>query len=515
MLENESFSKHDMKVNIDHPVYNQIDRWFEEHKEEYIKDLLQIVRHKSISVPGEDGYVYGKGCKQALDDMLEMARQYGFKTHNFEDRVGVILYDNEGRADEDALPFMNFSKMIGIWNHLDVVPAGEGWNYEPFNPTRIGDIIIARGIDDNKAPLVGMLYMLRCFRDLKLPLKWQIALFEGCDEERGMTDLDYYTSKYPCPALSMVADCGFPVCIGEKGLMEGKLTFKEAFSKDIMFIHGGTSSNTIPDRAEALIKYSDALYHKCTEMVLKNKKDGESCEVELVESEGKRAIRIIAKGISKHSAFPQGSINAINVLCSFFKDIDVLCIGDLEKFSELYRLTKDYTGACVGISYSDEISGDTICSGTMLEYNSGRASLTLNIRYAITADRKAYYKCLESFDSELFEWKLEKDLAPNYFPKEHPAVGLLTGTYNSIMKLDRKPYVISAGTYARKLPHAFPYGIGGIMRTEEEKKQVRTLFKEGYGSYHQPDEHSNMRVVLQGMKIYAYSLYAMNELEEL
>lgn len=57
--------------------------------------------------------------------------------------------------------------------------------------------------------------------------------------------------------------------------------------------------------------------------------------------------------------------------------------------------------------------------------------------------------------------------------------------------------------------------IGGLPKTAEEKVLEQSLFKDGHGSYHQPDEHCNMHTVLYGMKIYAYALYEMNKLEEL
>ena len=64
-----------------------------------------------------------------------------------------------------------------------------------------------------------------------------------------MSDLEYYTSKYPLPALSMIADCGFPVCYGEKGILEGAAVSGRDFSDEVLELYGGSAGNIIPDRA--------------------------------------------------------------------------------------------------------------------------------------------------------------------------------------------------------------------------------------------------------------------------
>ena len=122
-----------------------------------------------------------------------------------------IMWEASGPGKE------NWDNMIGFWNHLDVVPAGNGWRYEPFQPVRKGNFLIGRGAQDNKGPAVGMLYVMQCLRELAVPLKHELCLFVGCDEERGMEDLEWYAARYPCPAMSMIADSGFPVCYGRKG----------------------------------------------------------------------------------------------------------------------------------------------------------------------------------------------------------------------------------------------------------------------------------------------------------
>ena len=41
-----------------------------------------------------------------------------------------------------------------IRDSLDVVPAGEGWTYPPWDCTRKGDFLIGRGVSDNKGAVI-------------------------------------------------------------------------------------------------------------------------------------------------------------------------------------------------------------------------------------------------------------------------------------------------------------------------------------------------------------------------
>ena len=66
----------------------------------------------------------------------------------------------------------------------------------------------------------------------------------------------------------------------------------------------------------------------------------------------------------------------------------------------------------------------------------------------------------------------------------------MTDTYNRLTKNHEKPFVMSGGTYARKLPRAFACGTGMPLPPTPEG-----LFKKGHGDYHQPDEAISLKRV--------------------
>lgn len=234
---------------VDKAIYEQVHQWMEAHKENMIHDIQRIVKIPSISKPEEEIRPFGAACRQVIDEMLQIGREHGFYTENYEYYVGSIG-EKEKKWDD----------MIGFWNHLDVVPVGEGWDFDPFGAELKGDLLIGRGSQDNKGPAIGMLYVMECIRDLKLPVGHQLCLFVGSDEERKMADLEYYTKNHPTPALSMIADCGFPVCYGEKGIVEGKTVSLGTMSESVLEFYGGSAGNIIPDKAVLAVKKDRQYY---------------------------------------------------------------------------------------------------------------------------------------------------------------------------------------------------------------------------------------------------------------
>ena len=483
---------------MDKALYEKISDWFDAHSEDMVKDIARLVSIGSVSDPEAAEKPFGAECKRCLEEMLKIGEEHGFYTENYEYYVGSI-----GTKEK------NWDNMIGFWNHLDVVPVGNDWDYEPFSPVRKEHFLIGRGAQDNKGPAVGILYMMQCLRELQIPMKHELCLFVGCDEERGMSDLEYYLEHYPAPQLSMIADSGFPVCYGEKGIIEGRMITKETLPEGLLELGGGSASNMIPDSAYAVLAYTPELEAEVQQRLEKESGEGK-CSMQITE----QGICITAHGTSKHSAFPEGSRNAIHELGKFAASL-LHIDGKLRAlFETIAYLSEEYYGKNFDMEYSDEVSGKTTCAATILKKEKNYIALTFNIRYAITDRADKICRKLEECASRFsMKWELERDSAPNYFPKEHPAVELLTGLYNEVTGEHRESFVMGGGTYARKLPRAFAYGGGGMRESEEDIRVKKELLREGHGGAHEPDEGLNLRLLLKAMKIYTLSVIAMNDCE--
>ena len=67
--------------------------------------------------------------------------------------------------------------------HNDFQP-GDGWTVtKPFEPLIKGGKIYGRGTADDKGPAVAALYAMRAVRELNIPLKKNVRLILGTDED--------------------------------------------------------------------------------------------------------------------------------------------------------------------------------------------------------------------------------------------------------------------------------------------------------------------------------------------
>lgn len=462
---------------MDKEICKQLEAWIDQHFDELVENIKRLVRIPSVSTYHEEGYPFGEGCKRALDEALAMGRSYGFETQNFEDMCGCMTL-RPGKAPEDEISF---------WGHLDVVPPGDDWQLtSPFEPVEREGYLIARGADDNKGPTLGVMYLLRAFEELHIPTRHGLRLFVGCDEEHGMKDVEYYAAHYPPQKLTMIADCGFPVCYGEKGILEANIVSQRPL-KTVTALKAGMASNIVPDRAMMRLK-GEAAAHADWKWAEATCENGETC--------------IQGKGLSKHSAFPEGGVNAIHQAMNAALQTGLLDPEDTQVIEFMKRINDDFAGTALHVDGSDEVSGHTTCVGTMawLEED-GRAVLHLNIRYCITADSSLLIDHIKAAcEASGCELALVRDSKPNYFPKENPVVDALTDVYHELSGKDRGPYVMGGGTYARKLGNALGYGMGGLDREPTE------LFAPSHGGAHQPDEGLHLANLKRAMLIFGMGI---------
>ena len=190
----------------------EIDKKIEQSRDAVVADIIRLVNIPSEQGTPLPGAPFGEGPKNVLDEVLKMGKAEGFFGTDY--GVGVVsVAMKEGQPD------------VGIWVHGDVVPAGDGWTFEPYNAREYGGCIIGRGVTDNKGQLVAVFYVLKILKDMGIDLHYNPAIYVGSNEETGMADLvglpdnpDVKGFLNVCapPRLSLVPDSSFPVGYGGK-----------------------------------------------------------------------------------------------------------------------------------------------------------------------------------------------------------------------------------------------------------------------------------------------------------
>ena len=221
-------------------LQDAINSYFENHWEDVIADLDVLVRIASVEKldEGTEKAPYGPGPRAALTAVLEIAECMGFETCDCEGRIGYA--DMPGESETQ----------IGIIGHVDVVPAGPGWTFPPFEVSRKEGYLIGRGVADDKGPVVVALHALKFWRDRldtegrRFP--YTVRFLFGANEETNMKDVVYYREHYPDPAFLFTPDAEFPVCYGESGICSGTLSSAPIGGGSVVELEGGVAVNAVP-----------------------------------------------------------------------------------------------------------------------------------------------------------------------------------------------------------------------------------------------------------------------------
>ena len=112
------------------------------------EDIAALCKIKSVEGDPKPGMPFGEGPAQALEAALAMGERMGFKTENFDNYVGHIEY---GEGEE----------IVGILGHVDVVPAGDGWETDPWGSVIRDGKLWGRGVLDDKGPVLTCLYAMK------------------------------------------------------------------------------------------------------------------------------------------------------------------------------------------------------------------------------------------------------------------------------------------------------------------------------------------------------------------
>ncbi len=435
--------------------------WVKENRTAIVEGIKRLVAIESVSQAGQGGYPFGEGVQKALEEALAIGKENGFNVFDFDHYIGKI-----------ALNEVEGAKEVGFWAHLDVVPAGDFWINKPYEPVEQEGYLIGRGVSDNKSPAIGILYAALCLKALGVDLSYNLSLYLGTSEETGMQDVEYFTKNFKCPDLSIIPDSSFPVCRGEKGVLTVEITSDEALDS-VVELAGGHAHNIVPNKSH--IRFSDG-------------------------------TEIHATGIGKHSASPEGSLNAINELIKQALESGKLSEHDAKILTFAKKATDDFYGQQLNIASGDELCGKLTCVGTILTFEGGKVKLSLNIRCPIMVNADRVVDMIKSVARQNgYTGHAASVSYPYYFPGDLNIVDKLTEIYNGVRGTNEKPFFLSGGTYASHLPNALGFGSGFA-------SPKPAFLPENHGGAHQPDEILNIDDFLEAVAIYAVTMAELNNL---
>lgn len=417
--------------------------------ENYIKTLEKLISFKSTASIASDGAPFGLETQKALEFFLQTASDMGFTTINYDNYAGEVVF---GEGEE-----------VGIIGHLDVVPAGSNWQTDPFTLTKVDEKFFARGISDDKGPMLSCLFALKELKDSKITPKRKIRLFVGCDEESGWRDVQYLKTKTTLPEYGFSPDGNFPLSYAEKGMYEIEFTLPKL--KGFFGLKGGTVVNAVCDHASTFAKQGFIN----TELI---KKHGLSLKNgNVIESLGKSA----------HGSAPHLGKNALKPLLEYMRDmgedldhaIDCLFNDKFEIFS-----MKNEQGYVT-------FSPDLICE------QNGTPILTCDCRIPAPFTIEDVAKKFEFFNLPI---NIKERHNPLLVEKDGWFIKTLLSAYNKVMNEKASPISMGGSTFARAFKKGCAFG---------------SAFPNYDNKIHDAGEHETQTNLLNAYEIYKTAIFAL------
>jgi len=425
----------------------EIEGFIDSHRQEMIDDICKLCRINSEKMPYTEGKPYGDGAFDALHAALAMMEDYGFSITNYDNYVGTAdLNDKERQLD--------------ILAHLDVVPAGEGWTVtEPFEPVEKDGKLYGRGTADDKGPAVAALYAMRAIKELGIPVKKNVRLILGTDEECGSSDIEVYYKREKEAPMTFSPDASFPVINIEKGRIPGgfSVSFEasEALPK-IVSIDAGIKVNVVPGKAKAVVAGLEA-------EVLTQAADAVEKQTGLSFSFGETedGIQITVEGKGAHASTPDEGNNALTGLLSYLVSLPLADCPQLQAVKSLVTLFPhgDTRGKAVGIAMEDELSGPLTLAFDMLTLDKDHLEGAFDCRACLCATEENSLNVIRArMAEEGLTLQADHMTAPHHVDGNSHFVKTLLKAYEEYTGLEGHCESTGGGTYVHHLENGVAFG---------------------------------------------------------
>ncbi|NLJ70443.1 MAG: M20 family metallopeptidase [Clostridiaceae bacterium] len=428
------------------------------YKSDFLKDLKDILAVPSVKGPATETAPYGESTAEALSVFLKQAERMGFHVKNLDNKAGYI-------------EFGSGEKMIAALVHLDVVPAGEGWQHSPFKARLADGKLYARGVADDKGPAIATLYAMKALVDEGYEPPCRIRLIVGLDEESGFGCMKHYKEVEEIPVAGFVPDGSFPAVFAEKGILS--ITYQmERQNLDagvqLLNMQGGEAANMVPQVCRYTLQIN-------------------SDEQSSFEVEGKAA----------HASKPELGTNAIvealHKIISDYSDWQDPLADFTKKYLNEHIYADDFGLACA------DDSGVLTLNVGKIEVSESTVTLTIDIRYPVTKSGTTISEILDDKLAEFgFVRKTYSDSPPLNLGKDSQLITTAMKVYNEAMDSDEEAVAMGGGTYARVMPNLFAFG---------------AVFPGTPDVMHQVDEHVELDHLYAASYIYKQTLKALAENE--
>ncbi|NLJ30857.1 MAG: M20 family metallopeptidase [Clostridiales bacterium] len=400
------------------------------YREDILKDLAEMVAIPSVRSAALEGMPFGEESARSLETILKIAGRLGLKTENVGNYAGHAEYGDGG-------------DVAAVVTHVDVVPAGDGWETDPFTMVKKGNLYYGRGTADDKGEAVVALYCLKALKDENITAKRRIRAIFGAGEETDSDDLERYLAAEEMPVMAFTPDAEYGICNREKGMLRLSLAAKGNDSAVVRGFSAGTVINAVPAGAAAELA--------CTgEEISALKQAAQTAKGEFRFEPVPNGVRVVSSGKASHAMQPQLGFNAATHLVSLLAR--VFSAEKLGRFLSFVseKIGTEFDGASLGVKQSDKESGPLTLNAGLLHIDENGASLGIDIRYPVLSDGDGIFSAISAQAAAFgLETTVLGSKKPLYLPESSPFITLLKDSYRAVTGGEATVYATGGGTYAR------------------------------------------------------------------
>lgn len=423
-----------------------IEAYFSDKEALLTEAISRLVRIDSTIGEPQPGKPFGDGPAAALDEMLAVSSELGLPGENLEGYVGVV----DLNAQETALH---------ILGHLDVVDPGDGWTVTTaFEPKVVDGLLYGRGVSDDKGPLVAALLAMKAAKDLNFPLKKNVRLILGTDEETGFRDIHWYYDRHPYAPYTISPDADFPIINIEKGHYQP--TFRASWPQEtalprVAELTGGPRINVVPPKAQAVVL---GLSQAAAEEAIQSL-DFEP-EITFALTPKGEALHILCTGQGAHGSTPEEGHNAQTALLTLLASLPLADCPSTRAVRTLSALFPhgDFEGAALGVAQRDELSGHLSLAFTLLTLTETGLEGRFDSRTPLCGTDETIRLVTEAALTKAgFTVEGEID-PPHHIPADSPFIQTLAKCYEQYTGQPGECLAIGGGTYVHGIPGGVAFG---------------------------------------------------------
>lgn len=229
-------------------AYAQLDAWIDQHFDEQVRFLQELVRVPTDTPPGNNA--------PHAERTAELLRPMGFEAEKHAvPAAEVKAYGLETITNLIVRRRYGEGRTIALNAHGDVVPPGEGWTHDPYGGQIENGQLFGRASAVSKSDFSTFTFAVRALESLGLPLKGGVELHFTYDEEFGGELGPGWLLKQGLtkPDLMIAAGFSYQVVTAHNGCLQMEVT-----------VHGKMAHAAIPetgvDALQGAVQILQSLY---------------------------------------------------------------------------------------------------------------------------------------------------------------------------------------------------------------------------------------------------------------